>query len=284
LDLQKLGGRIAVGTSDTRTGEMMTSTLRLLVSVALSILAVACVHNGSNSEESWPQREISGLSFSEPPSPKHMSANEAVRHTSPLSTPIPSGSPTVSDTRRSSSEPNQYAIELKVAKFDPLADVLPISEDLTLDESQPDEGYYIVQFDGPILSDWQNALDATGAKRIGYVPNYAYLVEVTADQKRKVATLPHLRWLGPYQPGYKISPDLSRQVENRSKLTVLTFPETDTRAIETNIIEWGGIIEDMSKNQYSGTIFVDFDMKYIVQLARLPGVMWIEPWSRPSLR
>src|SRR5207247_7736988 len=47
----------------------------------------------------------------------------------------------------------------------------------------------VVQFAGPIKGKWIDALRATGAEIVGYVPNYAYIIRGAGNELARVAAL-----------------------------------------------------------------------------------------------
>jgi len=76
------------------------------------------------------------------------------------------------------------------------------------------QGYFIVQFDGPITRETRDALCSRGASIIWYIPEFAFLVRMDSDEALALVeddSLP-VRWVGPYQPAYKLSPELCRFV------------------------------------------------------------------------
>jgi hypothetical protein len=180
--------------------------------------------------------------------------------------------------------PDKYAIQLQVCTIDTRAGELPLPDALRVDGYQPGEdGYYIVQFVDVISSEWRNQLDSMSVARLGYVPNNAFLVRMTSEQRDTVAALDVVQWVGIYQPAYRISPDLPVPLEGRSTLIVLTFPGADFRGIKTQLQEWGGKIEASSENEFGGKVRITTDLRFVIPIARLNGVMWIEPWIEPGL-
>ena len=64
-------------------------------------------------------------------------------------------------------------IRLQQATFDPLLKASPVPPELTwssIDEQRPQK-YYLVQFHGPILSDWREQLEQAGAEVLDYIPD-----------------------------------------------------------------------------------------------------------------
>jgi hypothetical protein len=76
---------------------------------------------------------------------------------------------------------------------------------------EPSDGVitsYILQFKGPIKSDWVAELEASGVQIRDYVPFHSFLTRMTPEVKEKVDLLPFVRWIGFYEPMYKVQPDL----------------------------------------------------------------------------
>ncbi|MBM3315589.1 hypothetical protein FJY71_07100 [candidate division WOR-3 bacterium] len=71
--------------------------------------------------------------------------------------------------------------------FDPLTERPALPAGLTVAGYGGSHGYYIIQFRGPVRSDWRQAAAAAGAELLEYVPQYAfvargiYLCRLAAD-------------------------------------------------------------------------------------------------------
>jgi hypothetical protein len=182
------------------------------------------------------------------------------------------------------SVPDQYAIHLQVGTIDTRVGEPPLPDALRIDGYQHwEDGYYIVQFVDVILPEWRGRLDDIGVVRLGSVPNNAFLVRMTYAQRATVAALDVVQWVGIYQPAYKLSPELPVSLEGRSTVTVLTFPEADVAHIRAQLQAWGGTIEASSENEFGGKVRVTVNLRFVVPIARLNDVMWLEPWIEPEL-
>ena len=92
------------------------------------------------------------------------------------------------------SKSNSIKIRLNTHHFDPLmkipADhisnkISRMKKQKTSDSDMPE--YYIVQFDSPIQKSWKKALQAEGAKIFDYVPDFAFIIRLTAaNEQRKI--------------------------------------------------------------------------------------------------
>ncbi|UCF81771.1 MAG: S8 family serine peptidase [Acidobacteriota bacterium] len=82
----------------------------------------------------------------------------------------------------------------------------------------PLRGVYVAQFRGPILKEWREALEASGARVLDYVQNYAYIIEVPEASSSDVAALAQsglLRYLGPYPAEARIAWGLQQAAKSR---------------------------------------------------------------------
>ncbi|MCL6450567.1 MAG: S8 family serine peptidase [Acetobacteraceae bacterium] len=100
---------------------------------------------------------------------------------------------------------NISRICLESGEFDTSDGEPPLPPHLT----NPDgiDGWYLVQFKGPIKDEWRAQLEATG-EVVGYCPNFALLAYLDAAGRAAVAAWPFVHWVGPYHPGYRLAPGL----------------------------------------------------------------------------
>ncbi len=98
-------------------------------------------------------------------------------------------------------------IRLKMCSFDPLVDGYGLPVELTTNE---EDGHYIIQFYGDrgSYADRQ-VLKDMGVKFLGYLGGKAWVVYMSPSLKREVEKMDMVRWIGPYQPGWKIDPSIN---------------------------------------------------------------------------
>ncbi len=163
-------------------------------------------------------------------------------------------------------------IRLTAATFDPLQSPLALPEQLSF---TPDEaisaGAYIVQFSGPVREEWKQSLAAAGAQLGDYVPDYAFLVYLDAASKANVEGLPFVRWVGAYQPAYKLAADVD--YDDTRSYRVMLAPWADVQATRTALNSLNA-----SPRGYSGGFAAVLSGEQLDQVARMPGVVWIEPY------
>lgn len=117
---------------------------------------------------------------------------------------------------------NGAAIRLKAATFVPTRGEAPAIPPglLIRGYAEGQRGYYLVQFQGPVEQSWKDDVRALGAEILDYVPDYAFKVAMNPGQARRVERLTSVAWVGLFHPGFKLSPDLTRNGANLYKVRI----------------------------------------------------------------
>ena len=146
-----------------------------------------------------------------------------------------------------------------------------------------------------------------GARLYDYIPDFTFIASLDATARSRVEALPFVRWLGVYQPAYRLAPALlatvgqgadpapalspTGELEARLlpaekgllSLTVLVFPDEDVQATAEALRGLGGDVQEVTHTKWKGTIRVDLPSERLIGAAHLPGVKWIEPAPRWEL-
>jgi hypothetical protein len=101
-----------------------------------------------------------------------------------------------------------HAIRLSTASFRPgLGERPAIPPGLSISGYAQDQlGYYIVQFAGPVQTDWKTAVESEGAELLEYIPDFAFKTRMTPGQAKRVGELESVNWVGLFQPAFKLRP------------------------------------------------------------------------------
>ncbi len=180
-------------------------------------------------------------------------------------------------------DPNAIFIHLVADTFDPLLRQPDLPADLTFSPVELEsDGAYLVQFSGPVQEVWVQALAQLGAQVGPYIPDYAYIVRLDADSKAKVESLSFVRWVGAYEPAYRISPRAAGLAQNT--YLVLLLPWADPAALATRLAQVAQTAaarlqaaEQPVERYAQDGLSVVLDPAGVQQAARLPGVLWLEP-------
>ncbi len=170
---------------------------------------------------------------------------------------------------------NGYSIDTRVGEP-------TIPEALRIDGYDQNWGYYLVQLRGPIYEAWTASLKSIGLTIISYFPNYTYLVRGTADQLEQAKLLDCVKWTGLYQPVYKVPSELLNTTGD-ARMTIQLFPDESCAAIRSRLEAMGLTIVEVIEHELCTTIDVQTDRSRVPEIARIPGVHWIQLWSEPVL-
>ncbi|MEM8532696.1 MAG: S8 family serine peptidase [Chloroflexota bacterium] len=181
-------------------------------------------------------------------------------------------------------------IRLQTATFDPLVDT-HVSTSLTATDqtNTSDNPYYILQFDGAAESISIEQIEKLGAEIVGYIPDNALLIHVEPNDLAKVQSVPTVRWIGPYQADYKVSPSISsptnRLAETNSMMTatIVAFPDESLDVIHQSLEQAGISISQATETDLGPVFRVEARPSILKNVAANPAIQWIEPYFEPEL-
>jgi serine protease AprX len=159
-----------------------------------------------------------------------------------------------------------HLLRLRSGTFDPVEGVPLQKDQLIKDRSD----FYIVQFDGPIQDSWVTAITGLGCELIWYLPDDAYLVWSPQASNSELSVQPHVRYVGPVHPGYKVSPDLYIGPESK---VVYISPLKDKVKIVEAILHLGGTVYVVGQSLIKAYVPRD----KLLELAQVPEIGWMEP-------
>ena len=187
------------------------------------------------------------------------------------------------------SEDVSYDLKLRFDEFDPSQRQPLVPQSLQVNEEQlKNEQVYIVQFVTQPLQEYRDAIESLGGELHKYLANHAYLVRLSADEKEQLEALPYVRWIGVYQPAYKV---------DESLLPLLAQNPSNIKPIRLNIMvhqrgpDQKNLVAEKI-NALGGVVNLNHDEGYrleatvngiqLRQLLDMPEVFWVDPWSLPE--
>lgn len=174
-------------------------------------------------------------------------------------------------------------ILLKYAEFDPLGS-LPRVPDLL--GAAVDTNLWIVQFgDRPTEAD-RLRLRQAGAEVHGYLPVNAYVVRMSQATSQEVSGSTAVRWVGPYQPAYRLEEALLATILSDGVLPaqkyniVVVDKRADKPGLALKIAGIGGTVT----HEQPGSILFEVFLNHVqlLQAARFDEVLWIDRWTAPE--
>jgi hypothetical protein len=153
---------------------------------------------------------------------------------------------------------------------------------LVVHEAPGQVGYYIIQFEGPIRREWVRELERRGLELFGYLPNYAMLGRLDREQHDLVKTLPRVRWVGLFQPAYKLQHVLL-DARGFREVVIQLMPGEAREALVDFIAASGGTVIDALTTSFATTVRAGIAADLIPEIAQLQEVLWIEEWTAPEI-
>jgi uncharacterized membrane protein len=163
---------------------------------------------------------------------------------------------------------------LRCGVFDPARESPPIPPAFTLSETQ---GYYIIQFDGPVTAD-RSAWLGSFCDVMAYLPDYAYVVIAGPGAVSLLRGHPGVRYVGLFQPGYKLDPSLGF-TDDFLELSIVCFDRAQSDLVAGKLRALGAEIVSvdptMIRARSPGALASSF--------AFIPEVQWVQEYHAPTL-
>jgi len=161
--------------------------------------------------------------------------------------------------------------------------LITIPRDLCID-SYPSSisGYYIVQYDGSITEEKKKQVQDLDVKSYGYVPDNLYIYKMNGLRKNKLESFSFIKWISIYQPAFKVSPSISKEmISHGDNLTInILFFDIDGDVISLQIQNLGGSVISTSEDK----MMVQINSSKIPEIAKINDVVWIERWIMPTIQ
>jgi hypothetical protein len=153
---------------------------------------------------------------------------------------------------------------------------------LTAREVPGRDGYYIVQFEGPIQREWVRDLERQGLQPFGYLPNYAMLCRLDREQLDLASGSRRVRWVGLFQPAYKLEQNLLN-ARGFLEVVVQLMPGETEQAVVDLIQANGGTVTEALTTSFATTVRAGVSTDLIAEIAQLQEVLWIQAWVAPEI-
>ncbi len=168
-------------------------------------------------------------------------------------------------------------LRLKYATFDPLQSEPAIPDNLRMPRLAFDTpAAFIVQFEGTIQDEWKTQLLNLGGQIENYLPDNAFLIRSTPAIADVIAQMDGVRWVGVFQPAYKISPNIDSAKGNRYKVQLASWANT-----EDALAEIAPLVD--SSGGTGQTLVIAATTEQLASVAQLSDVMWIESYQIPHI-
>ncbi len=142
-------------------------------------------------------------------------------------------------------------IHLNDWSFDTEEGLPEVPEGLRTKPQDGQPSYFLLQFIGPVKSDWLDDVQERGIEFLEYVPNYTYVVRGTVEQMSQIDHLSQVQWYGLYHQGMRLSPSVrqtlagdSDRAEGERKKYVVEFYAGEFPERFESILKAAGLVSD----------------------------------------
>ena len=140
---------------------------------------------------------------------------------------------------------------------------------------------YVVQFKAPPENHWLRLLENAGLRITGKLGTYGFTLDGEPDAITRIVGTPQIAFVAPYQPEWRISPNVAKLSGRIKFVSVLVRPADAVDGVADAIKAGGGSIvrvwsEAESPSPDARVIIAEVDKGKIAELAAHPDVRWID--------
>ncbi len=147
--------------------------------------------------------------------------------------------------------------------------------------AEPREGraYYLVHMTDAIRSSWLASLGQMNLKIEGYLSYNTLIIGMDPAVRDEVKKLDFVKWMGFYQPYFKIAPDIQALgvAGSRPQVDVTIFDPAAVTAVAQQVAGLGLPVVASTADSWRGKLRIVLDPLLLPKLVALPEVEWIEP-------
>ena len=138
-------------------------------------------------------------------------------------------------------------LQLKVGSFDTTKVLSLLGPRAKFDA----EKRYVIQLDGPMTPAKRAALTGAGVVTSDYLPDYAYIADLSKADTAKLSNLAFVTWVGAFDKAWKLDPtwgtheltdpDRAAALENGQRLaSIVCFADADPQPVVMALTNLGG--------------------------------------------
>ncbi len=154
---------------------------------------------------------------------------------------------------------------------------------------------YVIQLDGPMNPARRAALDNAGVITSDYLPDFAYVADLSKADAAKLANLGFVTWVGAFDNAWKLDPAWgTRQLNDPERVdalannerlaSIVCFADADPQPVVNELTRLGGRLTDMELVGDSVFIEAWLPVTKAAELAAQDHVQWIEEAPEVKLR
>lgn len=181
-------------------------------------------------------------------------------------------------------------LHLNTHSFDPLQSQ-PKAPSIFASTVKTKQRYFIIQFNGPIRQQDHIMMNSMQIRVYDYIPNFAFIVRMPESLCQKILKKNSVRWVGPYGPELRLSPQLASKISTASPhavssqkimLRINIFPDENNTTIQKQISTIG-IVKKRYQTKWQTSFQLETELNKISDLAQIQGIKWISTLPRWQL-
>ena len=172
---------------------------------------------------------------------------------------------------------SETQLALRFGTFDPLLDAPSVPEMLR-DGQSP--SLWIVQFHGKPTEELRQKIAVCGGAVKGYLPHRAHVVRMDSVTAKNVRAIDGVRWVGSYQPAFRIDPALLSKdgLDLAAPAALFNVVVVDKRTDKPALIRAFEAMRARVTNEQPGSLLLEVELTgaQLLQALRLDQVLWID--------
>ncbi|RJP30302.1 MAG: peptidase S8, partial [Phycisphaerales bacterium] len=178
-----------------------------------------------------------------------------------------------------------YTLMLRYANFDPLKAVPVVERELA---APVDSRVYMVQFITQPLQAYTDVIEGLGGTVRYFLPNHAFVIEMSPEVCDALAAQPFIRWIGPYHPAYKFDAELLERFRTpgaaietgRYNIQVLDRGMELKEIVADRIMALGGVVDVLEPDGHFLEATLTWDQ--LLDVIRMSETFYVDRWSPPQ--
>jgi serine protease AprX len=174
-------------------------------------------------------------------------------------------------------------VRLQYASFDPTVAVPQVPEIL---RATPDNELFLVQFHSTPLEADREQIRGWGGVVERFLTDNTHVIRMTPQVREQVSAMPQVRWVGAYEPAYRLSEDARQEILSgargslRYSIEVMRVGMAQQQAVADAVIAMGGILETFTPDQYR--LEVTVTPEQLLRIVQRNEINYIDPWYGPG--
>ena len=177
----------------------------------------------------------------------------------------------------------ESTVRLKAGNFDPLVATPTLSESLP---TSPENEVYVLQFKSQPLPAYLQEIASLGADVYDTLAPNALLVRLSVQELAAVRALGYVRWIGAYEPSYRLDPTLLQELDNgilktrRYNIWCFQRGPAMQQAVADRVALLGGQVNQLIPEGFM--LSATLSPTQLAQVLAMNEVCYVDGWSEPE--